>query len=164
LKYITHKEVEEMDAMNCYNSDNLYHIFGEIIKLHFTRSHNLLEKLSIYPGQPPMLFALYNKDGQSQKDLADKLRIKPATITTMINRMEKAELLTRKQDEQDQRISRVYITEKGRETCESLKSVMLAINGECFSNFTEEEKMLLRRLFLQMRDNLIKASDNKLDV
>lgn len=153
-----------MDGMNCYNSDNLYHIFGEIVKLHFTRSHNLLEKFGIYPGQPPMLFALYNKDGQSQKDLADKLRIKPATITTMINRMEKSELLTRKQDEQDQRVSRVYITEKGRETCERLKSVMRAINGECFSNFTEEEKILLRRLFLQMRDNLIKASDNKLDV
>jgi len=153
-----------MDGMNCYNSDNLYHIFGEIVKLHFTRSHNLLEKFGIYPGQSPMLFALYNKDGQSQKDLADKLRIKPATITTMINRMEKSELLTRKQDEQDQRVSRVYITEKGRETCERLKSVMRAINGECFSNFTEEEKILLRRLFLQMRDNLIKASDNKLDV
>lgn len=146
-----------------YNSDNLYHIFGEIVKLHFTRSHNLLEKYGIYPGQPPMLFALYFNDGQSQKELAEKLKIKPATITVMLGRMEKSELVTREQDKDDQRISRVYITEKGREICEKLKSVMRTLNEECFSNFTEEEKVLLRRLLMQVRDNLMKASDNKLD-
>lgn len=150
--------------MNHDNSDSLYHLFGEIVKLHFVRSHNLLEKLGIYPGQPPLLFSLYSRDGQSQKELADKIRIKPATITVMLGRMEKSELVTRRQDEQDQRISRVYLTEKGREICEKLKSVMAVINEECFSNFTDEEKILLRRLLMQIRDNLLKVSDNKLDV
>lgn len=150
--------------MHCYNSDSLYHIFGEIVRLHYHRSHNLLEKLGIYPGQPPMLIALYHKDGQSQKELAEKIKIKPATITVMLRRMEKADLVTRRQDTEDQRISRVYITEKGKKTCEKLKEVFNTLNGECFSNFTDEEKVLLRRLLMQMRDNLIKVSDNKLDV
>lgn len=150
--------------MHCFNSDSLYHIFGEIVKLHYHRSHNLFEKLGIYPGQPPMLLALYHKDGQSQKELAEKLKIKPATITVMLGRMEKADLVTRTQDKEDQRISRVYITEKGKEICEKLKEVFITLNEECFSNFTEEEKALLRRLLMQMRDNLMKASDNKLDV
>lgn len=151
-----------MGVMDSYNSDSIYHIFGEIVKLHFTRSHNLLEKLGLYPGQPPMLFLLHFKDGQSQRELAEKLRIKPATITTMLSRMEKLDLVTRRQDEQDQRISRVYITEKGRETCEKLKSVMHTLNEECFGNFTEEEILLLRRLLMQIRDNLLKACGNKL--
>lgn len=151
-----------MEDKGCFNPDNLYHVFGQIIKLHFTRSHNLLEKQGIYPGQPPLLFTLYYKDGQSQKELADKLRIKPATVTVMITRMEKSDLVTRKQDEQDQRISRVFITEKGREMCNKLKSIFEILNDECFSNFTEEEKVLLRRFFLQMRDNLTKASLDKL--
>lgn len=145
-------------------SDSLYHVFADIIKLHFKRSHTLFEKLGIYPGQPPMLFALYYKDGQSQRELAEKLRIKPATITVMLGRMEKSELVTRRQDEQDQRVSRVYITDKGRDVCKRLKNVMLILNEECFSNFTEDEKVLLRRLLMQMRENLLKASDDKLDV
>jgi len=150
--------------MYCYHSDNLYHIFGEIIRLHYHRSHNLLDKLGIYPGQPPMLFTLYHKDGQSQKELAEKIKIKPATITVMLGRMEKSELVTRRQDTEDQRISRVYITEKGKKVCEELKNVFIALNEECFSNFTDDDKVLLRRLLTQMRDNLMKAADNKLDI
>jgi MarR family transcriptional regulator, organic hydroperoxide resistance regulator len=149
--------------MHCFNKDdsssNIYHIFGEIVKLHSTRSHKLLDKLGIYPGQPPLLFALNCKDGQSQKELAERLRIKAATITVMIGRMEKLGLLTRRQDEQDQRISRVYLTEKGRETSEQLRDVMNTLNEECFSNFTDEETMLLRRLLMQIRDNLIEVTD-----
>ncbi|SKA74943.1 transcriptional regulator, MarR family [Clostridium sp. USBA 49] len=144
--------------MNDYNRDSLYHIFAEIIKLHFARSHNLLEKLGIYPGQPPLLFALYCKDGQSQRELAEKLIIRPATMTVMLKRMEKSELIIRKQDDKDQRILRVYLTKKGRETCEKLKSTMKVLTEECFCNLTEDEKILLRRLLMQIRDNLIKAN------
>ena len=51
-----------------------------------------------------MLFALYKKDGQSQKDLAKQLNINPATITVMLTRMEKAGLLERRKDPDDQRV------------------------------------------------------------
>lgn len=30
---------------------------------------------------------------------------------------------------------------------------------ECFANFTVEEKLILRRLFMQMRDNLANANN-----
>lgn len=150
--------------MYCYHSDSLYHIFGEIIRLHYHRSHNLLDKLGIYPGQPPMLLSLYHKDGQSQKELAEKIKIKPATITVMLGRMEKSELVTRRQDTEDQRISRVYLTEKGKKVCEELKQVFFTLGGECFSNFTDDEKESLRKLLMKMRDNLVEASENKLDI
>jgi len=120
----------------------------------------LLDKIGMYPGQPFLLFALLHCDGQSQKDLASKLNIKAPTITTMVKRMEKAELVERRQDDQDQRISRVYITEKGKEVCNELIEVKKVIDAETFNNFTEEEQMLLRRLLMQMRDNLDKACKN----
>lgn len=149
-----------MAEQNGYDQDGLYKIFGHIVKLHFVRSHNVLDKLGLYPGQPPLLFSLYNNDGLSQKELADKIKITPATITVMLKRMEKSSLVTRKQDDEDQRISRVYLTEKGKEVCEELKGVMKSLNEECFSNFTDEEKILLRRLLLQVRDNLMEANEN----
>ena len=101
-----------------------------------------------------MLFILSKKDGRSQKELADILNIKASTITVMLKRMEKANLVIRKQDSEDQRISRVYITEEGLELCEKARSVMNNLEEECFGNFTTEEKVILRRLFLQMKDNL----------
>lgn len=147
--------------MKFYETDSLYYIFHQIIKLHFKRTFECLEHIGIYPGQPPMLGSLYKNDGQSQKELANKLSIKPATITVMINRMEKMELLERRQDIKDQRVSRVFLTEKGKKIWEKTSKVMEEINLECFDNFTEEEKILLRRLLMQVRENLIQACNEK---
>ncbi|WP_027631708.1 MarR family winged helix-turn-helix transcriptional regulator [Clostridium hydrogeniformans] len=140
--------------MEFYNSDSLYYIFGEVIKLHYYRAHKSLEKVGLYPGQPQLLFSLLKKDGQSQKELSGKLKVKPATITVMIKRMEKAGLIYRKSDEEDQRISRVYLTDKGKEVSGEVKELFKTINKECFSNFTDEEQVILRRLLLQIKENL----------
>jgi len=120
----------------------------------------LLDKIGMYPGQPFLLFALLHLDGQSQKDLAGKLNIKAPTMATMVKRMEKSGLVERRQDGQDQRISRVYLTEKGKAVCEQLIEIKKNIDAETFHNFTEEEQILLRRLLMQIRDNLDKACNN----
>jgi len=144
--------------MNNINRDSLYYIFLEILRLHYYRSHVLLEEIGVYHGQPPMLFILNKTDGQSQKELATILGVTPATITVMLKRMEKSNLVIRKQDDEDQRISRVYITEEGKEIANKANQVMNDIDKECFGNFTVEEKIILRRLLMQMRDNLSTAN------
>lgn len=142
--------------------DSLYHLFSQVLRLHFYRLHMLLDKVGVYPGQPPMLFSLYKQNGQSQKELSAKLGVKPATITVMLKRMEKAQLVERMPDPEDQRVSRVYLTEAGREVTREVKEVMSVLDEECFRHFSEEEQMLLRRLFMQMRDNLAEVCDRKL--
>ena len=75
--------------------------------------HQLLE-FGVYPGQIPVLYRIVQKEGSSQKEIADFLHIKPPTVNVTISRLEKAGLVCRRQDEKDQRISRIYMTEKGK--------------------------------------------------
>ncbi|MBU5438897.1 MarR family transcriptional regulator [Tissierella sp. MSJ-40] len=147
--------------MDCVDKDSLYHIFLEILRLHYYCTHVLLDEVGVYPGQPPMLFVLSKEDGQSQKELANKLNLKPATITVMLKRMEKANLVERRQDAEDQRVSRVYITEQGKEVYEKVNKIMKNVEEECFGNFTVEEKVILRRLLMQMKNNLLTANDKQ---
>lgn len=142
--------------MEKIDRDSLYFVFLEVIRFHYIRTHELLEEIGVHHGQPGMLFTLNKKDGQSQKDLADKLNLAPATITVMLKRMEKAGLVERRQDPEDLRVSRVYLTDKGRTLCEQSNEVMKKIEKETFANFTTEEKIMLRRLLMQMKDNLQK--------
>lgn len=141
--------------MEILSKDSLYYIFLEVIRFHYYRTHVLLEEIGVYPGQPPMLFILNQEDGLSQKKLANKLKIKPSTITVMLKRMEKANLIVRKKDDKDQRVSRVYLTEKGKKVCEDTIKVVKQIERECFKDFTEEEKETLKSLFLKMKNNII---------
>ncbi len=147
--------------MEVIDKNSLYYVFLEIQRLHFYRSHKLLDEIGIYHGQPPMLFILNKKNGQSQKELADMLNVKPSTITVMLGRMEKAGLVERRQDDEDQRISRVYITEEGKKVCEKAREVMKNLEEECFGNLLAEEKVILRRLLLQIRDNLQEKNDGE---
>ncbi len=141
--------------MEILSKDSSYYIFLEVIRFHYYRTHVLLEEIGVYPGQPPMLFILNQEDGLSQKKLANKLKIKPSTITVMLKRMEKANLIVRKKDVKDQRVSRVYLTEKGKKVCEDTIKVVKQIERECFKDFTEEEKETLKSLFLKMKNNII---------
>lgn len=144
--------------MTCFNHDSLYGAFVDVIRVHYHCMHNLLNDVGLYPGQPHMLFALVEKDGQSQRELAERIKIKPATITVMISRMEKVGLVERKADLEDQRVSRVYIKEKGKEVCEQVKSIVNNLEKGCFENFTQEEQELLKKLLMHMKDNLNKLS------
>lgn len=136
------------------DKNSLYYMFLEIQKLHYYRTQALLDEIGLYHGQPHMLFILNKRDGQSQKELATALGVTPATITVMLKRMEKTDLLMRKQDMEDQRVSRVYITENGRKICIKAKKIFRKIEEECFGSFTEEEAIILRKLLIEMRDNL----------
>ncbi|ABW20210.1 MarR family winged helix-turn-helix transcriptional regulator [Alkaliphilus oremlandii] len=146
--------------MNFHDPNSLQHIFAQVIRLYHQRTQGLLDKVGVYPGQPFLLFALVHMNGQSQKDLAEKLNIKASTIATMVKRMEKVGLIERRQDPVDQRVSRVYITEEGKKVCEEVMKIKETISQETFCNFTEEEQLLLRRLLMQVHENLKNACRN----
>ena len=133
---------------------SLRYVFSQVMRLHFIRTHSLLEETGLYPGQPELLISLNGKNGQSQRELSEDLNVKASTVAVMIKRMEKTGLIRREQDEKDQRISRIFITDEGKEICSKLKKIHVQIEEEAFKNFTIEEKLLLRRLMMQLRENL----------
>lgn len=134
--------------------NSLQKIFAQIARFHFLISQQCLEKMELYPGQPQMLLTLYKSDGRSQRELSESLMIKPATVTVMIKRLEKTGFVERKDDKKDQRINRIFLTEKGKNICENLKEMYEEIEKKYFYNFTLEEKILLRRFLIQVKDNL----------
>lgn len=138
--------------------DTMDFLLVQICHLHYSRTRQLFEALGLYRGQPPVLRILWEKEGIKQTELADRLNITPATLTRMLQRMEKAGFLQRRPDAEDQRVSRVYLTEAGRSVQTQVEEVWKTMEAETFSGFTLEEKVLLKRFLLQMRENLLKAT------
>ena len=97
------------------SNKSLQGLFLQTARLHFLRSHSLMGITEVHHGQGGLLIALKYKDGQTQKELANFMGRKPATMTVMIQRMEKNGLVRKEQDKEDQRTTRVYITKKGKE-------------------------------------------------
>ena len=144
--------------------DTIDFLLAQVCHLHHSRIHQLLEDLGLYRGQPQVLRALWEQEGLAHSDLADRLHDSPATITKMLQRMEKAGFVLRRPDPNDQRISRVFLTESGRAIQAEVEDVFKTMEAEVFSGFNQEERVLLRRFLLQIRQNLRQATDEKLSM
>lgn len=81
-----------------------------------TRSYQpLLEKLDLTYPQYLVLMILWEKDGVSVNEIADRLILNTNTVTPLLKRMESGELITRKRSGKDERKVMIALTEKGRE-------------------------------------------------
>jgi DNA-binding MarR family transcriptional regulator len=133
----------------------------EVCKLHYANSRELLEQIGVYRGQPPVLQALDRQEGLSHSELARHLHVKPSTITQMIKRMEQAGFVQRRRDVEDERVSRVYLTELGRAIQGDLERVQGKIEAGTFAGFSQAEREQVARFLSRMRQNLLQMAEGE---
>ncbi|MHB0858563.1 MAG: MarR family winged helix-turn-helix transcriptional regulator [Anaerolineae bacterium] len=134
--------------------ESLDYLFVQVAKLHYGRARDLFHTIGLYRGQPPLLGLLARHDGLPQSRLAERLDITPATISRMLDRMEKAGFVTRTPDPADQRVARVHLTDRGRAVQDSMRRLIETIEQETFAGFNPEECAVLRGYLARMRENL----------
>jgi DNA-binding MarR family transcriptional regulator len=139
--------------------ESIDRLLAQICRMHHGRARTLLHEIGLYRGQPPLLDILYEDEGVTHTELATRLGVVPATVTKMLQRMEKAGFVIRQPDREDQRVSRVYLTEVGREIRAEMHAVLRSLAADTFTGFTLEERVLLRRLLLQVHDNLVRVTE-----
>ncbi|WP_417192304.1 MarR family winged helix-turn-helix transcriptional regulator [Blautia sp.] len=131
-------------------------MFMRIDRRFMGKCFGQMQELGIYPGQIPVLGLLAYKDGLSQREIAEHLRIKPPTVNVTVQRLEKAGFLFRKADEKDQRVSRIYLTEKGKQAKERGMKRVEENEKILFDGFSDAELCLLRRFLEQITANIDK--------
>ena len=67
-------------------------------------------------------------DGISMSGLANKLGLDTSTLTRNIQKLEKLDLVRRKQNRNDKRILAVYLTDAGRRKVEKIEESLLDLN------------------------------------
>ena len=131
-------------------------MFMRIDRRFMGKCFGQMQELGIYRGQIPVLGLLAYKDGLSQREIAEHLRIKPPTVNVTVQRLEKAGFLFRKADEKDQRVSRIYLTEKGKQAKERGMKRVEENEKILFDGFSDAELCLLRRFLEQITANIDK--------
>ena len=126
----------------------------QVCRAHRQRADEKLSKLGLHVGQEMMLLQLWVEDGLTQSQLAQYANVELPTMTKMVQRMEHAGLVVRRPDPEDARISRVYLTERGRSLEQPVLRAWTQLEERTLSGLTQVEQMLLRRMLLQIDTNL----------
>lgn len=130
-----------------------------LLLIHICRAHRgcaegTLNEIGLHAGQEAFLCLLWNQDGQTQTQLAEQMGIQPPTLHKMVARLESAGMVMRRPDAEDQRVSRVYLLDKGRALHDGIQRAQAELEARTTTNLTLDERVLLRRLLLQVQTNL----------
>lgn len=130
------------------------HQLVKMCKMYFNHVNARFSEFGLYEGQHSMLMALWMEDGLAQAELTRRLGVEPASVSKTVERMEAAGFVQRQPDPEDARANRIYLTDQGRALEQPVKQVLAEAEDRLLANMSLEEKLLLRRLVVQMRENL----------
>ncbi len=87
---------------------------AKVCRAHRGKVGELLAEVGLHVGQEMVLIELWREDGLRGGELAERLGVEPPTVTKMLRRLERCGLVSRRQDSEDARSFRVYLTDEGR--------------------------------------------------
>ncbi len=109
-------------------------------------------------GQPKVIDYLRENDGSMQKDIANACCIEPASLTVVLNLMEKQGLIEKRMCNNNKKNLHIYLTDKGRTLSDRVEEEFLEVEKIMTKDFTKKEKELFLASLEKVRKNLIKHS------
>lgn len=111
-----------------------------------------LEQYDLTPIQYGVLKCIWQLDLHTPKEIADYLSVENSTISGILDRMEKKNLIERKIDRDDRRYVYIDLTKTGKELEDPVNKTIEDFNKAALSDFSDAEaetlRALLKRLFM----------------
>ena len=117
-------------------------------------SKKLQKEYSISQGQLSCLLALYRYGPASLSKLAERILVKPGTVTGIIDRLEAKGLAARNRNSTDRRVITIELTKAGRAFAERAPAPVQRSIIEGLAGLSEEKLEAIVRVF-QFMDSLI---------
>lgn len=101
-----------------------------------------------------VLRRLWEKDGLTQKELAERIMKDQPNITRILDKLEQKGLIRRMDNVGDRRAFLVFLTEAGRRQVETLSPIARGVREDACRGLTEKELELLKALLKRVWRNL----------
>lgn len=108
---------------------------------------------NISPEQFAVLVCLRSGDGLSQNAIAEYVLKDDATITRILDSLEKKKLAVRKKAEHDRRSNLAYLTPRGRELIKTVFPKVKHLNERLLDGIEEDQIQVVFEVLAKLRDN-----------
>lgn len=142
--------------MDQIENTNLGHLLMHVCRMRGKTADQFMGQCILYHGQGRMLKFISMHEGLTHSEISEKLRISPAATTKVIKRLEKVGYLERRSDEHDERISRVFMKDEGKEIIEGIDTSFQRLDEKTFNGFSEKDLDQLRDFLNRILNNLRK--------
>lgn len=109
-----------------------------------------LEPLGLHPRATAVLLALAANDGQSQRELYERLGLHRNVMVTLIDTLEAERLVERRPHPDDRRAFAVSLTARARELIPALDEAGRELEDEVTASLSDDEREALRRMLRRL--------------
>lgn len=135
-------------------SDTVSYALAQACKAHRNLIATALDAHGLYPGQELLLLQLWEQEGLTHTELVERCRVEAPTVSKTLQRMEAQGIVQRRPDGRDARVSRVFLTDAGRNLRDPVEQAWQRVDELSVAGLTEQEQLILRRLLVALRANL----------
>jgi MarR family transcriptional regulator, organic hydroperoxide resistance regulator len=139
------KAPSRLSSMLCFTVYSTAHAFNRAYK-------PLLDALGLTYPQYLVMFALWEEDDLSVKEIGELLHLDSGTLTPLLKRLEAMGLVKRTRDAEDERSVRISLTPDGCAMRQKENKVKQGIVGACGAS--AEELKALNTQLVRLRDAL----------
>jgi len=116
-----------------------------------TLMRSALDDFKLTPPQFVTLAFLWRRDGINQQELGTLMNVDRTTISGLLERLERLELVQRGQDPRDRRSWVIFVTKKGKALKEKLLPKLDRVSKEISRTLTLKEQETLIKLLNKIR-------------
>ena len=136
--------------------DSVCILLSKAEQKHFQFTKKMLDerRLGITPGQMIVLYTLYKKDGASITDLSKRCYLDNSTLTGLMDRLERLQLVSRVDVPGDRRAFSIFLTPQALAMREQVFAVMDKVAEIMLEGCSEQEiaafEKVLRNIFAKL--------------
>ena len=136
--------------------DSVCILLAKAEQKHFQFTKKMLDerRLGITPGQMIVLYTLYKKDGASITDLSKRCYLDNSTLTGLMDRLERLQLVSRVDVPGDRRAFSIFLTPQALAMREQVFAVMEKVAEIMLEGCSEAEiaafEKVLRNIFAKL--------------
>ena len=139
-------------------------VLHDVARLMRKRFEQRSRHIGLTRSQWHVLAILSKNEGIYQKGLADLLEIEPVTLVRLLDKMEKRGLIERRPHPTDRRVTQLFLTPEAVPLLEVLRGVGAQTRAEAMADFTPQQEQQLHDLLTRMREHMLHACDQPVDV
>ena len=144
--------------------ESLHYLLMKSNAVRSRRVATAVHEIGLTSGQPKVLDFLWKYQETDQKTIAAYCEIEPATVGSILLRMENSGLIVRRQKDGNRRSLYVSLTPAGRETAAKLMDIFDSEESGAAAGLTPEEQATLNQLLGKLCDTMQTPNQGKKEI
>lgn len=138
-----------------YNPDeSIGFLLNDVARLLRRNFDRRVQDLELTQAQWKALVYITRQPGMKQSQLAEILEVQPISVARLIDRMQAAGWVERRQDPHDRRALNLYLTDKCEPILKKMQKLAIEVRAEALVGISAHDQHLMMQRLQQMRKNL----------